>query len=232
MKESFVYYFVYMNKMNELDVQKTYWDNVAEKRTFTHPVRILELQELIPAEGKILDYGCGYGRTCSELMKGGFRNIVGVDISSSMIARGKSLYPDLDLRCFDGESLPFPDDTFDAYTMLAVLTCIPTDAGQRRVTNELHRVLCHDGILYLSYYPIQQDERNQDRYKQFEKEFGIFGVFRLSDGGVVRHHTDSWIYELLSKFDIIKKDNIKVSTMMGNEARVSQILARKRRDSL
>ncbi|MHC4216445.1 MAG: class I SAM-dependent methyltransferase [Planctomycetota bacterium] len=216
-----------MNRMNELDVQKTYWDNVAEKRTFTHPIQISRLQELVPVEGKILDYGCGYGRTCSELMRGGFTNIVGVDISSRMIARGKSLYPDLDLQYFDGASLPFPDDTFNACTMLAVLTCIPTDAGQKRVINELHRVLCPGGILYLSYYPIQQDARNLERYRQYENEFGVFGVFRLSDGGVVRHHSKSWIYELLSKFEIIKEDNIKVSTMMGNEARVSQILARK-----
>ncbi len=220
-----------MNRMSEFDVQETYWDNVAAKRTFTHPIRIHELRELIPVEGKILDYGCGYGRTCSELMQGGFGNVIGVDISSRMIARGKSLYPDLDLRRFDGVSLPFPDDTFDACTMLAVLTCIPTDAGQKRVINELHRVLCPGGILYLSYYPIQQDARNQDRYSQFEKEFGVFGVFRLSDGGVVRHHSEPWIYQLLSNFEIIKKDNVKVSTMMGNEARVSQILAKKRTNS-
>ena len=217
-----------VNSMNELDNQKSYWDSVATKKTFTHPIQLDVFRELVPLESKILDYGCGYGRTCEELRGGGYKDILGVDISSEMIKRGLSLHPGLNLQHIDGGILPFSDNTFAACTLLAVLTCIPTDAGQKKLVNELHRVLHPNGILYLSDYPLQRDSRNNERYSQFEGEYGKFGVFRLSDGGVVRHSDMPWIYALLSQFDIIKEVNIKVFTMNGNAARVFQIIARKR----
>ena len=47
---------------------------------------------------KILDYGCGYGRLAAELREAGFRNVTGIDPASAMIARGRELFADLDLR--------------------------------------------------------------------------------------------------------------------------------------
>ena len=217
--------------MNKIDLQETYWDSIAAEKAFTHPIAMDKIREAVEVEGKILDYGCGYGRTCVELKKDGFGDVVGVDISSQMIACGQSLYPGLELLHFDGVTLPFPDESFVACTLLAVLTCIPTNIGQKRAIAEINRVLIPDGILFVSDYPFQQDAGNQDRYHQFENEFGVFGVFRLSDGGVVRHHDMPWIYELLSQFDIINEDNIKVSTMNGNAARIFQILARKKKQA-
>jgi SAM-dependent methyltransferase len=213
--------------MTELATQKPYWDRVATQKTFTHPLDLERLQELIPADGPILDYGCGYGRTCAQLVENGYSQVTGVDISSGMIARGLSLHPGLDLRPVDGQSLPFPDGSFVACTLLAVLTCIPTDEGQTVLMQELRRVLRPDGILYLSDYPLQSDERNQVRYRQFEAEYGQFGVFRLPDGGVVRHHQMDWIHSLLSGFELLSEVSIPASTMNGNPTTIFQIIARK-----
>lgn len=187
-----------------------------------------EFRALVPIGAKVLDYGCGYGRACAELATSGYRDVVGVDISAGMIARGRALDPNLDLRRCDGCSLPFADDTFDACVLLAVLTCIPTDAGQRLVLAEIRRILRPGGILYVSDYPLQPDSRNQARYRKFQKAFGVFGVFRLPDGGVVRHHDRRWIHELLAPFEIIGENRAEVTTMNGNAARIFQILARKR----
>ncbi|OHD71073.1 MAG: hypothetical protein A2W19_08440 [Spirochaetes bacterium RBG_16_49_21] len=214
--------------MNELDNQKAYWDGVTVEKKFTHPIRLDLFRELVPLGSNILDYGCGYGRTCAELVKSGYKDIVGVDISSEMIKHGLLLYPSLNLQYIEGSILPFSDNTFAACTLLAVLTCIPTDAGQKELINELHRVLHPNGILYLSDYPLQKDARNNERYNQFKDAYKKFGVFRLSDGGVVRHHDMPWIYALLSRFDIIKEDNIEVTTMNGNAAEAFQIIAKKR----
>jgi ubiquinone/menaquinone biosynthesis C-methylase UbiE len=214
--------------MNDLDCQKTYWDSVATKKTFAHPIHFKTFRELIPPGNKILDYGCGYGRTCAELMEIGYSDIVGVDISSEMINHGLSLYPGLNLRHIDNGILPFSKNMFAACTLFAVLTCMPTDMGQKALIKELRRVLNPKGILYLSDYPLQRDKRNQERYKQFEKRYGKFGVFRLTDGGIVRHHDMPWIYRLLSQFDIIKEATIQVPTMNGNIAEVFQIIARKK----
>lgn len=214
--------------MDRLDCQREYWDGVAEKKTFTHPLRTERLREHVPPAGKILDYGCGYGRTCALLRENGFRDVVGVDISSEMIRQGLRLHPGLDLRHIQGGPLPFPDASFDACILLAVLNCIPTDHGQRELVRELVRVLRPGGILYLSDYPFQKDARNTERYRRFEAEFGRYGVFRLSEGAVLRHHDMAWIYELLPPFDIIMEEDREVLTMNGSRAAIVQIMAKKR----
>jgi SAM-dependent methyltransferase len=214
--------------MNNIDIQKTYWDSITEKKSFTHPIFMNIFSELISVENSILDYGCGYGRTCNELSEYGYNKVVGIDISSHMIDRGKVLYPNLDLLYFDGKKIPFPDESFFACTLLAVLTCIPTNTGQMKVINEIHRVIRPGGILYISDYPIQKDQRNQERYQQYENEFDTYGIFRISDGGVLRHHYMSWIYKLLSEFIIIREDRIEVCTMNGNVAEAFQLIVKKK----
>jgi SAM-dependent methyltransferase len=213
--------------MSEIDIQKAYWDAVAKTKTFTHPIPTHVFRGLLSADARILDYGCGYGRTCSEFFEAGYRSIWGIDISAAMITRGHSLHPELALLRFDGISLPFADCSFDACTMLAVLTCIPTDAGQKRAIDEIHRVLRPGGVFFMSDYPLQSDTRNQRRYREFTSELGMYGVFRLSDGAVVRHHDMGWIHRLLCEFEILGEESIRVSTMNGNAADIFQIFARK-----
>ena len=174
-----------------------------------------------------MDYGCGYGRTCAELHAHGYGHVTGLDISEKMIAKGQSLFPELDLRVQRSDMLPFLPETFDACLMFAVLTCIVTDSGQERVVAEVSRVLRRGGLLYISDYPLQEDERNRKRYQAFSDTYGTFGVFQLSDGGVVRHHDMVTIHHLLAGLELVDEDFFEVATMNGNPARVFQILARK-----
>ena len=213
--------------MNRLDFQTTYWDSVAQTKTFSHPVDCDTLRQWVRPDEKILDYGCGYGRTCAELTEQGYLAMTGVDISREMIKRGLSIHPGLCLKHMDTETLPFPDHAFSACTLLAVLTCIPPDLGQARVLSEIFRVLRPGGILYLSDYPLQQDNRNTARYRQHETECGQYGLFKLPDGGVFRHHAMTYIYELLSPFEILQEKTMGVPTMNGNKATIFQIIAKK-----
>ena len=214
--------------MNELDYQKEYWDRVASEKTFTHPIKMDTFREMVPCECRVLDYGCGYGRTSVYLEKCGYFNVTGVDISSEMIKRGLQLHNNLNLLHLVNDTLPFPNEIFAACTLLAVLTCIPTGQGQKRLIHELHRVLTPNGILYLSDYPLQKDSKNTNRYDHFNAEFGNYGIFKLPDGGVVRHHKMLWIYELLDQFEIIEEETVKVFTMNGSKATIFQIIAIKR----
>lgn len=214
--------------MDKLDRQVDYWNRAAAEKTFTHPLDVARLRELVPEDAAILDYGCGYGRICAELVSLGYRRVTGVDISQSMVARGHARFPDLDLQVHPHFPLPFAADTFDVCILFAVLTCIPGDDGQRELLAELGRILRPNGLLYISDYPIQADERNQSRYRQFEQEHGTFGTFRLPDGGVVRHHEMSWIHELLAAFTLVNECELDVPTMNGNPARIFQIIARKK----
>jgi SAM-dependent methyltransferase len=212
--------------MEEVDQQYEYWNSVAWDKVFTHPFNVELLRAHVPTEGRVLDYGCGYGRTVRELADNGYRDLVGVDPSPLMIERGRRTYPDLHLEVLPASRL-LQEDSFDAIILFAVLTCIPTGAGQRELIKKLSRLLRPRGVVYVSDYFLQADERNLRRYEKFAAEFGTYGVFRLADGAVMRHHAAGWIESLLSEFEIIDLSHLDVATMNGNQAKVFQCVGRK-----
>lgn len=214
--------------MHSLDRQARYWNAVADEKRFTHPLDRGLLAGSVAKDGRILDLGCGYGRIVSGLGEEGYRNVVGIDISSGMIERGRRLHPGADLRVFDGSAIPFASGAFDAVLLFAVLTCIPTDGGQSALVSEVERVLRPDGLLYVSDYLLQEDERNRERYARYEPRYGTFGVFELPEGVVVRHHPHEWIRELFSRFTGTHFRTIDVATMNGNMAKVFQYMGKKR----
>ena len=145
--------------------QKEYWNKVAEEKEFPTPFQMEEFRKYVSKEMKILDVGCGYGRTLNELYNQGFRNLTSIDYSQGMINRGLRLYPHLNLIKNDGNTIPFPDNEFDAVILLAVLTSSYDDKEQENLISEISRVLKEDGILYVNDYLLNQDERNLKRYK-------------------------------------------------------------------
>jgi SAM-dependent methyltransferase len=204
--------------------QSDYWDRGAAK-TFTHPLNADFLSALQPAE-RILDYGCGYGRSLAQLASLGFTNTVGVDFSREMIARGRREQPGLDLRHIDRPAIDEPDGSFDAALILAVLTCIVRDDEQAAVLQEIRRLLRPDGVLLISDMPLQQDARNRARYAEGVVR-GPYGTFDTGDGGIVRHHTGHHMQGWLSGFQPIGRKRIELTTMHGNPATVVQLLARR-----
>jgi SAM-dependent methyltransferase len=212
--------------MKNPQLQTGYWDKAAESKTFTHPVPLAVFRQHLPLSAKILDYGCGYGRTCAELADAGYRNITGIDISSAMIHRGQRTHKTLDLQHFDGCPTDFDSTSFDACLLLAVLTCIPSDKDQEKVFDEIFRLLVPGGVLFISDYPLQPDARNRKRYEEFHSPERSFGTF-VTEGVVMRHHDMNRILALLSGYGIVWRQSSRVPTMNGNDSEIFQILARK-----
>ena len=73
-----------------IDNQKEYWDQVAEVKTFTHPIDLELLSTFLNKQSRIVDFGCGYGRIVKQLVDCGFENVCGFDTSKELIARGMS----------------------------------------------------------------------------------------------------------------------------------------------
>src|ERR1051326_4217048 len=88
------------------------------------------------------------------------------------------------------------DHSFHAVLLFTVLTCIPEDDGQRALLAEIRRVLRPGGLLYISDLLINSDARNVERYQGHAEEYGMYGVFELPQGAVVRHHQEEWIKQL------------------------------------
>ena len=216
-----------MIDIHEFYNQVEYWNKVAKDKTFTLPVNTSKLLTHLPLESKILDYGCGYGRTCLELSSFGYSNIIGVDSSPEMIQRAQQTYPSLRFEINTANELHYADDAFDVILLIGVLTCIPSNEDQRNLINALSRILRVGGILYVVDYILQPDKRNQQRYTHYADEFGLYGVFRLEEGGVFRHHSIDWVKVLLKNFEIIDLSYVDVRTMNGHPARAFQYFCRK-----
>ncbi|MFI6644682.1 class I SAM-dependent methyltransferase [Streptomyces sp. NPDC050504] len=216
----------------DLDRQVPYWD-AATTKTFTHPLHLPWL-DAVDRRAAVLDYGCGYGRTMGELQRLGFDDLTGVDVSPGMVERARGLHPGLRFEALDAPPRsPYPDASFDAVLLFAVLTCVPGDAAQRLLVAELERVLRPGGLLYVSDLLLQEDARNRERYRSHAEHYGesgsSYGVFETGDGAVCRHHAREWLAALLAGFETVDTRTVAVATMNGNGNGSTgiQIIARK-----
>lgn len=207
--------------------QRQYWDQAADEKKFTTPFQAEAFERLVGPQDQILDVGCGYGRTLHELSQAGYRNLMGMDFSSKMIARGHAEFPALDLRVQESAKIDLPNESVDAVILFAVLTCIRSNEAQRALLAEIRRVLRPNGILYVNDFLLNTDERNQARYDQFAAQYGVYGVFELPEGAVCRHHDEQWIHALLADFETVNYEHLTFTTMNGHTSNGFYFLGRK-----
>lgn len=101
----------------------------------------------LPAHSRILEVGCGTGRTaCYAAAQG--HDVTGIDIRSGMIAKAKmrAQQENVQVEFLEGDatSLPFPDESFDVVLVESV--SIFTDTA--KALSEYLRVLRTSGKLY------------------------------------------------------------------------------------
>jgi ubiquinone/menaquinone biosynthesis C-methylase UbiE len=92
---------------------------------------------------RVLDVGCGTGRTLDALRRLYGCDVVGIDASEAMLAVARSRLPGIDLQLGLAEQLPFPDCAFGGVTMISVAHHF--DRG--RAFPEARRVLCRSKLL-------------------------------------------------------------------------------------
>jgi len=114
-----------------------------------HFDKLHHLLRLIPFDGlagrRVLDVGCGTGVDLVRFARGGAR-AVGVDIADSAIALARRNVAHRQIPAglvvADGETLPFPSNTFD-FVFAHGVAQYTTDG--RRLVEEVHRVLVPGG---------------------------------------------------------------------------------------
>ena len=110
---------------------------------------------LTAPEMKILDVGCGTGRHAINLAIKGYRNIIGVDLSPSMIGAAnkaaKEKNVQVDFRVCDARELPFENE-FDAAICLCegAFSLLENDAENYKVLRAIHKSLKKHGIFILT----------------------------------------------------------------------------------
>lgn len=199
--------------MNLRETQKSYWNSVADTKKFTTPFNIEEFSKYVLIKARILDVGCGYGRTLDELYRNNYKNLIGIDFSEKLIERGKNLYPNLTLRIQHTEDIDLPDNSVNAVILFAVLTCIIDDNAQKHLLSEIKRVLKPNGIIYINDFLLNSDERNLNRYEKYLKKYKTYGVFELPEGAILRHHSLDYIKELVVGFKKLEFKEVTYTTM-------------------
>ncbi|MEL7061359.1 MAG: class I SAM-dependent methyltransferase [Acidobacteriota bacterium] len=112
-----------------------------------------ELGDSVPTDARVLDFGCGLGRTLRPLLDLAVARhwrIEGCDIDPTMIAWNRGAFPQIRFEV-NGEHppLPYPSGRFDAVIAISLFTHFDA-AGQRRWARELGRVLQPGGLALLS----------------------------------------------------------------------------------
>jgi SAM-dependent methyltransferase len=97
-----------------------------------------------PKDLSILDVGCGIGLTDGHLV-GGFGRVEGADVSKESLVVARAANPSVAYHEYDGETLPFPDASFDVAFAIGVLHHVPVSARSSFV-RELGRVAAPTGL--------------------------------------------------------------------------------------
>ncbi len=110
--------------------------------------------------------------------------------------------------------------------LLAVLTCNPDDSELDALIERVEGLMQTGSFLFVSDLYIQQDKRNQARYRECSSE--TWGVFDLEEGATMRHFTRDRIQRLLTNFDEVQHADHSLLTMNGNPVQAFRSLLRYR----
>ena len=115
-----------------------------------------QLKDLLSRNGisdlsrlSILEVGCGSGGVMREFLSLGAdpARVVGVDLLADRLKAAREQSPALPVACADGQTLPFPDDSFDLAVQFTAFSSILDANIKQNMAAEVMRVLKPAGAL-------------------------------------------------------------------------------------
>jgi SAM-dependent methyltransferase len=119
---------------------------------------------------RLLDLGCGAGRTTFWLWRGGYKHITGADITPGMIRSARRIAKErkipVDFHLADGRDLPFADAEFDGCLFsFNGLMQIPGRGDRIAVMKEVRRILKKGGTFVFVTHDRDAAPENRDFWR-------------------------------------------------------------------
>ncbi|GIQ68979.1 class I SAM-dependent methyltransferase [Xylanibacillus composti] len=134
----------------------------------------------LQAGSRILEVGCGTGRTACYLAEEG-HVVTAVDLQQGMVAkaerRAEALGLQVTFRQADACALPFDDEQFD----VVIVESVTNFAEARRAVPEYFRVLRSGGVLYDREMMLQQAAAETPRLDEIQQFFGMPQLMRREE---------------------------------------------------
>ncbi len=138
-----------MNKASYSDSKTVdYYTHLGEHGFFNYESAIVE--EFFSSCGKVVDIGCGAGRTTRALWELKY-DVVGIDYSEGMIQSARKRNPGIPFQVQDAREMTFENDSFD-YALFSFngIMLIESYGERLRVMKEVHRVLSTNGLFFFT----------------------------------------------------------------------------------
>ena len=153
----------------------------------------------------VCDAACGFGAYSAMLCANGF-SVSGFDVSQNAVNLTTELLNRNNLayvtyRVCDICNIDFPDASFDAVVAHAVLDHLPVKDVQQAIS-ELCRITKNDGLIYLSFDPLEPDDLKEPHNVMPDGSFLFVGGGR--DGLLFHYYSDEEIQTLLQGRDVIQ----------------------------
>jgi len=188
-----------------------------EGKVFTTPLNMDLIDRFLQKDDLILDFGCGYGRIIELLTRNGFNNIYGYDPDEYLISIAKDKLPNI--KFYNNlDALIKVKEQPKVVLLTAVLTAIASNFEQKKVIEIIYNMMPKGSFLIINDFLIDENERNTPRYEHFSNNEDLpYGVFSIDNGKLIlRHHTESHLLHLVSKFNIAFKNVTKFKTINNN----------------
>lgn len=104
---------------------------------------------------KILDIGCGTGRSCRMYLDLGFMpgQITGIDIRDGAVALAEKTHPAIKIILYDGTRMPLPDNHFNWVSLCLVMSSVRSHEDRHLLSQEIYRIIAPGSHLF--YWDLQ-----------------------------------------------------------------------------
>ena len=169
------------------------------------------------AGGRVLEVGCGNGKTAVALAKRGYR-VTGMDFSQKAIDICRELILDADFVCASVLNIPFENGSFDGISAFHVLEHL-TDDELDKASEELYRVMKNGGYLLVKSFA-EGDMR--------AGKGTASGDSVIRGNGILYHYfTEGEITSKLSQFECVSIRTVEDKTRFGPVRRRIEAVFRK-----